>query len=638
MRIRRNLFTVSILATVSILSFIGLSPRWLAEKEHRQFGLVVETTEVQNLARQAGLVTLSLMRELKEQGIEGVAVNELSGFDLSGGQSGFLYGPLVRFPGLSSLFPSKTEGDLAVVAISGKKTWNKEAAAYLKTKFPGLLSASKAGTDYFLLPRSVSELEKAGVVADFEGLNLARETGMPVLFRPVPCPGAGADRVVASLDSLLKTRPEIKGILPQGLFIMGSPEIGRVGEWIREKGLFLAQAEFNRQLGADKLNRFSYPALVPIHSVTTDEVIVKRLSRGAIVERFVRASVERSVPLLLLRSYEIDTGGRKQAFMEDLSKIKKDLEGRGFKAGWPAPFVDWPRPASGAIAFGLVSALFFARLFLRFRGKLGESTSGGEAIFVVVGGLLLAPLMLKVSFAARLAGAAGSVLVATETTLWTLGEFRKPLKGLVGGLLLTVTGGLALAAFFSTPQTMLRLQPFSGVKATLLLPPLFVLAHDLKRRIYPEDFREVLFRPMVWIEFLLVCLVLVAAGILALRSDNTAFVGGWERTLRDLLERTLVARPRTKELFIGYPALILWYAMARKNWGRHAWILPRAAASIGIASAVNSFCHFHTRLLFILFRVFNGWWSGVLVGFSLLVFLRYAALPLARKWRSALWT
>lgn len=638
MKIGRSLFSLIILAIVLLLSAFGLSGRWEAERAHRQFGLVVETAEVQSLARQSGLVPASLLGELKTLGIEGVAVNELSGFDLSGGQSGFLYGPLVRFPGVSRLFPVPSAGDQAIVAVSGKKAWGKEAVSYLKAKFPGVLSASSSGMIYLLLPRSVYELEKAGVVADFEGLNLASSAGMPVLFRPAPCPGVGAEQVVGSLEALLAKRPEIKGILPQGLFIMGSPGIGKVGEWIRNRALFLAQAEFNRQLGADRLNRASYPALVPIHSVTTDEVLVKRLSREAIVERMVRASVERSVPLLLLRSYEIDTGGRKEAFIEDMSRIKNDLEERGFRAGWPAPFMDWPRSVLGAIAFGMACTLLFARLILRFRGKLSGNMDAAEAAFVVLGGILLAFLMLKVSVVARLAGAAGSALVATEATLWTLGQFRKPLKGLLGGLLLTVTGGLALAAFFSTPQTMLRLQPFSGVKATLLLPPILVLAHDMKRRIYPESLREVILRPMVWIEFLLVCMVLVAAGILALRSDNTAFVGGWERTLRDLLERTLVARPRTKELFVGYPALILWFAMARKNWGRHAWILPRAAASIGFASAVNSFCHFHTHLPFILFRVFNGWWSGILLGFAVLAFLRYAAFPLARRWRSALWT
>ena len=637
MKISRRSFSAFLLCVILILSVFGLSRRWVTEKVHRQFGLVVATTEIQSLARQSGLAPDTFLADLKAQGMQGVAVNELSGLDLSGGQSGFLYGPLARFPEVSRLFSIPAAGDLAILAIPGKTAWAKEAVSYLEAKFPDLRVVSDSGMVYMLIPRSVYELEKSGVVADFAGLDLARSNGMPVLFRPAPCPGAGADQVVASLESLLKNRPEIRGLLPQGLFIMGSPDIGKIGEWVRKNGLFLAQAEFNRQLGADKLNRASYPALVPIHSVTTDEVLVKRLSRDAIVERMVRASVERSVPLLLLRSYEIDTGGRKESFLQDMSRIKKDLEGRGFMSAWPEPFRDWGRSIWGAIAFGMAFTLLLTRLFLRFRGKLEGNAGAAETGSVVLGGFILAFLMLKISLVARIAGAAGSAMIATEATLWTLGEFRKPARGLLGGLVLTVTGGLALAAFFSTPQTMLRLQPFSGVKATLLLPPVLVLAHDLKRRIYPESFRELMRRPMVWLEFLLVCLVLVSAGILALRSDNTAFVGGWERSLRDLLERTLVARPRTKELFIGYPALILWFAMARNNWAKQAWILPRAASSIGFASAVNSFCHFHTHLSFILFRVFNGWWTGILVGLAALVFLSFVVLPLSRRWRILLW-
>ena len=637
MKINRTLFSALIFSAALVLSALGLSRRWEAERAHRQFGFLIETTEVQALARQSGQSPLSLLGGLKGWGITGVVVNELTGEDLSSGQSGFLFGPRLSMPGASGLFPDSADEALAVVGISEKKAWSAEAVAYLNEKFPGLQAREKSGTKYLLLPRSVSELAKAGIVPDFEGLELARGREMRVLFRPAPCPGAGADLVVASLAKLAEKRPEIRGILPQGLFVVGSPETGPIGEWLKANGLFLAQAEFNRQLGADKLNRVSFPALIPLHSVTTDEILGRRLSREAIVERLVRAFVERSVPLLLLRSYEMETGTKKEAFLQDLAAVKKDLQARGFHPGWPQPFGDWPRSFVGAIAFGLVFSAVAARLFRRFRGGAGGAVGLAEALFVVIGGVLLGFMMAKVPLLARVGGAAGSALLAAEVTLWALGQYRKPLKGLVGGLVFTVVGGLALASFFSTPQTMLRIQPFSGVKATLLLPPLIVLAHDLKRRIYPESFKEVMLRPMVWVEFLLVGLILAAAALLALRSDNTAFVGGWERDLRDLLERALVARPRTKELFIGYPTLVLWYAMARKNWGRHAWILPRAAASIAFASAVNSFCHFHTRLPFTLFRVFNGWWTGILLGFALLAIFRFAVLPVLDRWRSALW-
>lgn len=637
MRLKRNTLHGIFAVLILILAILGLSRRWETERLHRDFSLVVETAEIQSLARQSGEQPVSLLREMKDRGVTGVALNELTGLELSGGQSGFLYGPLVRLTEGKTLFPHAASGDLAVIVLQETVPWAKEAVSYLKAKFPGLETISESGKVYLLLPRSVYELEKAGVVPDYEGLELARRGKIPVLFRPTPCPGAGGGQVIAALEGLVTNRPEIKGILPQGLYIMGSPDIGAIGEWLGHKGLFLAQAEFNRQLGADRLNRSAYPALIPIHSVTTDEVLVKRLSREAIVERMIRAFVERSVPLLLIRSYEIDTGGRMEALLADLSRIREDLERRGFRSGWPAPFPDWSRSMPGAAAFGMALVLLCVRLFRRVRGELSGNAGWIEVFSLLFGGMALAFLMAKIPVVARVSGALGSALLATEVSLWALDEYRRPAVGFLGSLILTVTGGLAIAAFFSTPLTMLRIQPFSGVKATLLLPPILVLAHDLKKGIYPESFRKLILRPMVWLEFLLVCMILIAAAILALRSDNTAFVGGWERTLRDLLERTLVARPRTKELFIGYPALVLWYAMARSNWGRHAWILPRAAASIGFASAVNSFCHFHTRLPFILFRVFNGWWAGLALGLASVLLLRYAGLAFVRKWRAARW-
>ncbi|NLI96210.1 MAG: hypothetical protein GX436_05765 [Synergistaceae bacterium] len=636
MKFRRNLLHLVFLVVILSLSLAALLPRWKAERMHRNFAMVVESSEILSLSRQEGRPLELLLAEMKEQKLEGIVVNELTGLDLLEGQSGFLFGPLARIPEARSLFPGAS-GDLAVIAFSMDRRWSDEATSYLKAKFPDLLSNSTVQMEYLLLPRSAFELEKAGVVPDFEGLDLARKAGLPVLFRPVPCPGAGGGRVVSSLQTLADRRPEIRGILPQGLFVPGAPDIQRIGEWIREKGLFLAQAEFSRQYGAERLNRSSYPALVPIHSVTTDEILVKRISRDAIVERMVRAFVERSVPLLLIRSYEIEPGGRYAAVLSDMNRIREDLERRGYRSGWPEPIGDWPNSPAGASAYGLAVALLCVRLFLRFSGKMSEPAGWQEAAVLLAGGTVLAFLMLRLPLAARLTGAFGSAFLAAEVCLWALGEVRKPVFGLLGALLLTITGGLALAAFFSTPMTMLRLQPFSGVKMTLLLPPILVLAHDFLTGVAPESPRKLLARPMVWLEFLLVCVILLAAGVLALRSDNTAFVGGWERTLRDLLERALVARPRTKELFIGYPALILWYAMARANWGRQAWILPRVAASIGFASAVNSFCHFHTRLPFILFRVFNGWWTGIAMGMVLICLLKFGLLPLVSRWRPVRW-
>jgi len=215
---------------------------------------------------------------------------------------------------------------------------------------------------------------------------------------------------------------------------------------------------------------------------------------------------------------------------------------------------------------------------------------------------------------AKYLGALGAVFVTTEAALSALEGWRRPLPGILSGVFVLVVGGLSIAAFFGTPLYMLRLKTFSGVKATLLLPPLLVLLHDLRRRVHPESLGEILERPSLWGELMLLALAMGGMAFLALRSDNVSFVPQWEIMLRDSLEQVLVARPRNKELFLGYPALMIWFYLRRKDlWIRYREVF-RVAAVFAFASALNSFCHFHTPLYFTLFRVANGLWTGLLLG------------------------
>mgnify|MGYP007017346066 FL=1 len=107
-----------------------------------------------------------------------------------------------------------------------------------------------------------------------------------------------------------------------------------------------------------------------------------------------------------------------------------------------------------------------------------------------------------------------------------------------------------------------------------------------------------------------------------------------EIQVREFLERVLVARPRNKELFIGYPSLMVWYFLrSRDLWPRYREAF-RLGTVLGFSSAVNSFCHFHTPLSFILFRQFNGLWTGVVVGIIAVALLRRVLLPLWRRYGS----
>jgi hypothetical protein len=180
---------------------------------------------------------------------------------------------------------------------------------------------------------------------------------------------------------------------------------------------------------------------------------------------------------------------------------------------------------------------------------------------------------------------------------------------------------------------MLRLKAFSGVKLTLLLPPVIVLLHDLKNRVHPESLGQVLGRPPLWGELFLIGVMVAAAGFMALRSGNVSVVPGWEEKIREGLEQILLARPRNKEIFVGYPCLVLWYLYRRQDLWPHYREVFRLGATLAFASAANSFCHFHTHLTFTLLRVFNGLWTGLLVGAAVAALIYYAVLPGWKRFR-----
>ena len=88
----------------------------------------------------------------------------------------------------------------------------------------------------------------------------------------------------------------------------------------------------------------------------------------------------------------------------------------------------------------------------------------------------------------------------------------------------------------------------------------------------------------------------------------------WEIRFREALERLLWVRPRTKEFLVGYPCLVVYYALIKRNWAPHYREVFRVGASFALASAVNSFSYFHTLLPLTIIRVVNGWWLEILVG------------------------
>ncbi|MCL2010215.1 MAG: DUF5693 family protein, partial [Synergistaceae bacterium] len=275
--------------------------------------------------------------------------------------------------------------------------------------------------------------------------------------------------------------------------------------------------------------------------------------------------------------------------------------------------------------------LSLARYVKRVNGRDKDNINMADAALFALGACAVALGAWKIPAAARLLGAFSAAFVVTEASLTAMDDVKNRALALLEGVLFALAGGLAIAALFSEPIYMFRLMSFSGVKLTLMLPPLLVILHDMRRRIHPESLSELLSRPPIWGELILGLALFSFLGLVLFRSGNVQFIPGLEAKVRNALEQLLIARPRTREVFIGYPSVLL-YAFAVNNglWPRYRELL-RIGAVLGFASVVNSFCHYHTPLMFILLREFNGLWTGTALGFLAVGALKYAALPLWGK-------
>jgi hypothetical protein len=623
-----RLFWIFLLLAV-ILSGFDLFRRIGVERGHRTVGIVTEYRDLVLLSRQTGESAEETWHRVRETGIVGICASELTGKDLAAGFLPLYYGSLATFRPVLR-FALSLPLDRAAVLVENSDPMLETIVDYLRTRYSGIVTLSMAEGTLAVLPQATDELADAGVLPDFAALAFAEKTRARSLYRPQSASGVDGERTAASVEWLKERYPSISCVLPAGQMVAGYPDLAPLIRTLKRLKLPVAQAEFVRQIGVSELYSGVAPSIIPLHSLVREELMSRRLSRAQVIERMVRAAHERSIRLLLLRPYELYGVDKMIPFVEDTRAIGESLKSRGYTLGWPETIP--ARTASPGSAAG-VALVFLACVWSysrRFCGY-GIEVSGTETVVVLLCAAALGFCVWKAPVVSKILGGFTAAMIAAEATLWALDAYEKPAYGLLAGLLVTVAGGVAIASFYGTTGAMLRLSPFSGVKLTLLLPPVLVAVNDMKLRIHPESASEILRRPPLWGELVLAGGALCAAVVLTVRSDNVSFVPGWEVNFRDFLERIMWVRPRTKEFLVGYPCVIIYFAAKKKGWIENYREIFRLGASMAFSSAVNSFCHFHTILILSAIRVANGWLLGIAVGIAVLVTMDYAARPLWKK-------
>ena len=198
----------------------------------------------------------------------------------------------------------------------------------------------------------------------------------------------------------------------------------------------------------------------------------------------------------------------------------------------------------------------------------------------------------------------------------------------------TLAGVAFVVGLLADRLFMLKVDEYVGIRLAMITPLLLTLLYyGFKLNELPEDalfadrlaviqreWRRFLGSPLLMGQVVLGLIALVLVVLIVLRSGNDPGVGvsSTELSFRNLLNRILFVRPRTKEFVFGYPLLVMGMALAAT--GRNKWLLLfLRAGAIAQADLLDTFCHIHTPLLISVIRSMLGWILGAFFGVALYI-------------------
>ncbi|MGI6037259.1 MAG: DUF5693 family protein [Limnochordia bacterium] len=477
--------------------------------------------------------------------------------------------------------------------------------AYLVFLKPGLgelMGGLFPGEDHrgraFYSPLPLHKIVQQPLGYDGEVLALAEEHGLLIAPRP-----SNQGPVVLPPSGPLST------VIFQGEEVGGYPDhIAGTAQEIGE--LPLGLIEFAYQRGQSSLAQALDYRVVRVHSITPREMA--RYEPAAALDRYLRAVEERGARALYLRPFTQLDLEENSSF---IGELHRELKARGYEPGPAEPKGRLtPHPLYFLLAgLGIAMAGYLllrpwfpprwawlpllpilGLIFLYFKGYTIWARQG----LAFLGALVFPALALQG--------------VAEKPG----GRWLGPLLQIFG---LSLLGGLVVASLLSETRFILKLQEFRGVKAAHLFPLLW-----LGLIYFPRGWR----RKEAWkqpVRFYHGALAVLGAALLLVylgRTGNTYLpVASLEIQLRTFLESLFGVRPRTKELLIGYPLLVLGLWLPKDHlWAR----MGRFFGGISAISVVNTFAHAHTPVLVSLARSIYGLAGGGMVGLLLILGWKWA--------------
>ena len=600
MRLKRLLWLLVLLSLIP--AAILVVRRVQAEGGRRTVTILMDEAALDEQAQYLGVSSLELGQHYQSLGLNGIALYEdtLESAEAKGKITVLLASEaaelaLARDTPLPAILPDS----LLVSALEpGALEW------ILAKNVPTPRQVEFLGKTWYVYPGRAVEIRPAG--PDRASIEAWAAAGFDIAYRPRNFPGlkeVGAD-----------FPPEAHYLIHAGLQVAGYPN--GLSELVAASQPYLTGViEGTEQDGMPQIVR-----KVPTARLLSfnQDYINQRLSPQSLIDKYLLAANERGVRIFYLRPYTEEQRGDMFENTDKLvAGLKVRLEQEGYTVG-PLDSLDIDYQTNallrGLSAVGIIAGLVLLAL-----------------LYPGIWGLLVALGVLGLGVYAN-GFDWGALALAAALTFPVIGYgyLKERLTSLGLATLISLAGVMLLSAVGSDREAMLAINPFAGVAATLVVPPVLFLFHYALRYRRPASWVKDFWNYPIRIGNVAVLLLgVLALGIVFLRRGNFPLIGAssGELALRSLLS-DLFVRPRFKEL-LGHPLAVL--GLTERNLP--AWVTAALLTGgvVAQASILNSFSHYHTPLLISLQRTVVAVVLGLVIGLLLIPVVKLV-IRLGRRW------
>ena len=497
-----------------------------------------------------------------------------------------------------------------------------------------------------------SRLLNMGIGYDPEKISMAKEAGLDVVLRPINFPASNE-----KLADAYKAANERYGLQPRIYLVHGKEVLGypnnenKLLNYIKEENIAIAliesatQREHLEQEGLDELVEDSgYQAL---RAFTMWDFIRERNRyynyEGAeeIENTLFRAVTERNIRVIYFKPFFEEKDSTKFLTDEDeyertFSSLENRLSAHNISLGKAEAMKNFSIGSKrmAVIAFGitLAAVMLFIKMF-----NIKHKFANYLYLFALPAALI--PLVMR-SLAEK-GFAFGAAVVFSGFAIYFFMIYIKKIYEseekysnlqliiystviLAGSVAIALAGAIFAASMLADVKYMLEMDIFRGVKFAQILPfGIFIIMFIIYFMNKDEDSVKGVVNTAVRflnkeikIYYGIIAVIIGAAAYVYIsRTGHETEIqpSSIEMITRNFMEYVLLARPRTKEFLIAFPAIFGAVFAASKSSEFYTGMFMLAGA-IGTSSVINTFSHIRTPIYLSFARTVIALGFGIVIG------------------------